>query len=97
MNLRKLQQRRLNWVAASRENRFEGGIKRLLADLYPDNAHFIYELLQNANDARNDLLKNTPTLLGRGTKHEREAFEPQGRRLTLTLGSENGTRTSPTR
>ena len=52
MNLRELQQRRLNWVAASRENRFEGGIKRLLADLYPDNAHFIYELLQNAEDAQ---------------------------------------------
>ena len=26
------------------------GFKRLLTDLYPDNAHFIYELLQNAED-----------------------------------------------
>lgn len=26
------------------------GITRLLTDLYPDNAHFIYELLQNAED-----------------------------------------------
>ncbi len=26
-------------------------IRQLLADLYPDNAHFIYELLQNAEDA----------------------------------------------
>ncbi|MDK1361354.1 hypothetical protein QNO00_13905 [Arthrobacter sp. zg-Y1219] len=31
---------------------FEEGIRRLLSELYPDNAHFIYELLQNAEDAR---------------------------------------------
>lgn len=31
---------------------FEDGLRRLLADLYPDNAHFIYELLQNAEDAQ---------------------------------------------
>ena len=29
----------------------ETGFRQLLADLYPDNAHFIYELLQNAEDA----------------------------------------------
>ena len=33
-------------------NGFEDGIKRLLTDLYPDNAHFIYELLQNAEDVQ---------------------------------------------
>lgn len=27
------------------------GIRRILEDFYPDNAHFIYELLQNAEDA----------------------------------------------
>ena len=42
----------MKWVEANRENGFEDGIKHLLADLYPDNAHFIYELLQNAEDAR---------------------------------------------
>lgn len=31
---------------------FEEGIRRLLSELYPDNAHFIYELLQNAEDAK---------------------------------------------
>lgn len=45
-----LRQKRLKWVEANRENDFEEGIKRLLTDLYPDNAHFIYELLQNAED-----------------------------------------------
>ena len=54
MNLKELRQNRLEWVEASRNNKgFEDGIKRLLTDdLYPDNAHFIYELLQNAEDAR---------------------------------------------
>ena len=52
MSLEELRQKRLGWVKASKENGFDDGIKRLLTDLYPDNAHFIYELLQNAEDAR---------------------------------------------
>ena len=43
--------KRRKWVEANQENGFDEGIKRLLTDLYPDNAHFIYELLQNAEDA----------------------------------------------
>ena len=52
MNLKELQRDRLDWIKASRKNKFDDGIKRLLKDLYPDNAHFIYELLQNAEDAQ---------------------------------------------
>ncbi len=52
MSLEELRQKRLGWVKANKENGFDDGIKRLLTDLYPDNAHFIYELLQNAEDAR---------------------------------------------
>ena len=52
MNLEELKRKRLKWVEASRKNNFEEGIVRLLTDLYPDNAHFIYELLQNAEDAQ---------------------------------------------
>jgi len=51
-NIQQLSEKRKKWVEANRENGFEDGIKRLLTDLYPDNAHFIYELLQNAEDAR---------------------------------------------
>ena len=43
-----LRKRRSDWVRANRENNFEEGILNLLTELYPDNAHFIYELLQNA-------------------------------------------------
>jgi hypothetical protein len=37
--------------AHKKKKGFEEGIRRLLSELYPDNAHFIYELLQNAEDA----------------------------------------------
>ena len=47
-----LKKRRLKWVEANRENDFEEGINRFLTELYPDNAHFIYELLQNAEDPK---------------------------------------------
>ncbi|MGI6458640.1 MAG: sacsin N-terminal ATP-binding-like domain-containing protein [Candidatus Hydrogenedentales bacterium] len=50
--IKAIAQKRRKWVEANKENNFEAGLKRLLADLYPDNAHFIYELLQNAEDAR---------------------------------------------
>lgn len=52
MNLERLRQERLEWVESTRKNKFDSGINRLLTDLYPDNAHFIYELLQNAEDPR---------------------------------------------
>lgn len=51
-SISELTEKRRKWVAANRENGFEEGIKRLLTDLYPDNAHFIYELLQNAEDTK---------------------------------------------
>lgn len=46
-----LSSKRRNYIEAARDNGFEKGLRTLLADLYPDNAHFIYELLQNAEDA----------------------------------------------
>ncbi len=47
-----LTSKRERWVEANRENGFEEGITNLLTELYPDNAHFIYELLQNAEDTQ---------------------------------------------
>lgn len=38
-------------VKALKNDRFKG-LLNLLTELYPDNAHFIYELLQNAEDAQ---------------------------------------------
>ncbi|MEW8200372.1 MAG: hypothetical protein AB2777_22325, partial [Candidatus Thiodiazotropha endolucinida] len=55
--LKRLNQKRSSWLEATRENKFEDGILRLLSDLYPDQAHFIFELLQNAEDARASLVQ----------------------------------------
>ncbi len=37
--------------AESKKKGYSDGIKKILTGLYPDNAHFIFELLQNAEDA----------------------------------------------
>lgn len=47
-----LADKRKNWVQSTKDNNFENGINNLLTELYPENAHFIYELLQNAEDAQ---------------------------------------------
>lgn len=50
MNLEALYINRKSYVDIARKNNFEEGLLKLLTELYPDNAHFIYELLQNAED-----------------------------------------------
>ena len=72
--IKDLAKRRKKWVEANRENEFEAGIKRLLTDLYPDNAHFIYELLQNAEDAKAQEVRFT-------LDKDRIEFEHNGERL----------------
>ena len=49
--LTELSEKRKLWVQSTRDNNFDNGIFKLLTELYPDNAHFIYELLQNAEDS----------------------------------------------
>jgi len=50
MEFKELTEKRKKWVESTKVNGFDGGINNLLTELYPDNAHFIYELLQNAED-----------------------------------------------
>lgn len=69
-----LRRKRLKWIEANRENNFEEGIKRLLTDLYPDNAHFVYELLQNAEDPHAETVRFS-------LSHQGVAFEHNGTRL----------------
>ncbi len=47
-----LYKKRKNWVDSTVANNFDSGINNLLTELYPDSAHFIYELLQNAEDTQ---------------------------------------------
>ena len=73
-NIHRIFEKRKKWVEANRENGFDEGIKRLMTDLYPDNAHFIYELLQNAEDARATEVRFI-------LKDDRVEFEHNGDRL----------------
>lgn len=74
MSLEQLKKNRLDWVEANRKNRFEAGIKNLLTQLYPDNAHFIYELLQNSEDTRASIVRFILT-------NDNLDFEHNGKRL----------------
>lgn len=46
-----LEKMREEWVEVTRKNRFQEGIADLLAHQYSQKTHFIFELLQNAEDA----------------------------------------------
>ena len=48
--LEELVNNRKQLIEVHKKNKFTNGIHNLLTDMYPDTAHFIYELLQNAED-----------------------------------------------
>ena len=48
--LLELKKKREEYVRVSQENNMWEGTKKILTDMYPDTAHFVYELLQNAED-----------------------------------------------
>ncbi|MCM2308933.1 MAG: hypothetical protein NDI91_15850 [Sulfuritalea sp.] len=53
------------------------GIRRIVEDLYPDSAHFIYELLQNAEDTRATEARFTLSKSGLVFEHNGRPFEPR--------------------
>lgn len=73
-NLEQMRVKRRNWVTANKDNGFDEGINNLLTQLYPDNAHFIYELLQNAEDTHATVVRFT-------LSDSAVEFEHDGKRL----------------
>ena len=53
------------------------GIRKLVEDLYPDSAHFIYELLQNAEDTGASEAMFRLEKKSLFFEHNGRAFEPQ--------------------
>jgi hypothetical protein len=51
------------------------GIRKIVEDLYPDSAHFIYELLQNAEDKGATAVSFTLTKTGLVFEHDGRAFD----------------------
>jgi len=56
-SLEELIKNRKELIEVHRKNNFTDGIRTLLTDLYPDTAHFIYELLQNAEDMKAETVR----------------------------------------
>lgn len=73
-----LKTKRKEMVRSMKENDAFEGIKNLLTELYPDKAHFIYELLQNAED-----MEATEVFFG--LNDSQLVFEHNGKRRDFTL------------
>lgn len=59
MDLNEWKESGIQLIKALRARGEEEAFRRLLSDLYPDKAHFIYELFQNAEDAKAELCRLT--------------------------------------
>lgn len=75
-NIQELYEDNKKFVEIIRKKKWEEGLKRLLTELYPDNAHFIYELLQNAEDAEATEVRFI-------LEEDRVDFEHNGKKLFL--------------
>lgn len=53
------------------------GIRKIVEELYPDSAHFIYELLQNAEDTGATEAQFTLSKIGLVFEHNGRPFEPK--------------------
>src|SRR3954462_5342733 len=53
------------------------GIRKIVEDLYPDSAHFIFELLQNAEDRKATEVRFTLSNSKLRFEHNGETFRPQ--------------------
>ena len=72
-----LQQDRREWLASTRKNKFERGIFASVVDKYPDPVHFVYELLQNAEDQGASWVKFRLESRRLVFEHDGNPFTPQ--------------------
>jgi hypothetical protein len=70
--IEEVRRRRENLANVLKEN---VGIRRIVEDLYPDNAHFIYELLQNAEDTGATEAHFHLTKMGLAFEHNGRSFD----------------------
>jgi hypothetical protein len=83
-----------NVIQAIREDREElarvlakhTGIRKIVEDLYPDSAHFIYELLQNAEDAGATKVQFRLTQRGLSFEHDGRPFTEDDVRAITDIG-----------
>jgi hypothetical protein len=68
------------------------GIRKIVEELYPDNAHFIYELLQNAEDTGATEAQFTLSNHSLAFEHNGRSFEPKDIYAITDIGE--GTKTN---
>lgn len=73
-----LKEKHKEFVRVSKEQDMFDGLRNLLTELYPDQAHFIYELLQNAEDKEAASVKFD-------LYNDRLVFTHDGRKCDFTL------------
>src|SRR5271157_3075268 len=64
------------------------GIRKIVEDLYPDSAHFIYELLQNAEDTRASQVSFLLTEKSLIFEHNGRPFEPRDIEAITDIGED---------
>jgi len=94
-DINELRDGRREWVNVSKKNDFFDGIVDLLKGLYPDRAHFLYELLQNAEDVgathvEFNLSKDSLTFVHNGSPFEYRHVEAITNIGNSTKLKENG-------
>lgn len=62
------------------------GIRKIVEDFYPDSAHFIYELLQNAEDTGATEARFTLSKSSLAFEHNGRAFEPKDIAVITDIG-----------
>ena len=65
------------------------GIRKIVEDLYPDQAHFIYELLQNAQDIGATSVAFRLTRNGLTFEHDGQPFSPKDIYAITSIGESN--------
>lgn len=97
-SLEELIEDRKELIETHKKNNFTAGIHALLTDLYPDSAHFIYELLQNAEDmfatvAKFELQNDGVSFQHNGTKR---VFNLADIEAITSIGDNQGKKNDPT-
>ena len=96
MNLSEWKESGVQLIKALRLRGEEEAFRRLLSELYPDEAHFIYELFQNAEDARAKLCRFTLTADALDFEHDGPDLFSEKDVMSITSFGNSTKRDDPT-
>lgn len=95
-NLKEWKDSGIQLINALRVRGEEEAFRRLLSDLYPDKAHFIYELFQNAQDAKAEICRFTLSESDLEFEHNGTSLFSEGDVKSITSFGNSTKRDAPT-